>query len=373
MHSARRKLQSQPYSHQATKENEPLILEMADRFVERILSDSMKSSTRTADVYSWCGLFTFEVVCRAGFNKDISDPSPKDALEFRQAMEDSAITAALCAVFPFLRQNRLSQYLPGFLGHAFRQHKRWELFTRLLFQEFQHQSKLDGSERFLATPLLLKEDAYLGRKLSENEATEEAMGIAFAGSGTTAITLVYLLYHLSLPENRHMQLELREELQSSGQTMEELNDLPYLNAVIQETLRLNPTIISTLPRVLNIPLEIEDGTVLPAGTVVGMQNYVHQRNASVYPKPHTFNPDRWIGKGHPEDLEQAFTPFSLGPRNCIGQSLAKAELLLATSKVFRGLDLHINKAMTSEDMEMEDRFAATPKGKKLLLNLTKLK
>ena len=98
------------------------------------------------------------------------------------------------------------------------------------------------------------------------------MGIAFASSGTTAMTLVYLFYHLFLPENRLMQLNLREKLRSSVQTMEELNHLPYLNAVIQETFRLLSTIILTLRRLLNRPLRIENGIVLLTGTVVGMQN-----------------------------------------------------------------------------------------------------
>ena len=331
------------------------------------------SPTKTNNVYPWCALFTFEVVCRAAFNKDISEPSNKEALMFLQAMEDSAVTAALGAVFPFLRQNRLNWYLPGFIGHAFRQHRRWELFTWSLFHEFQEQSKIDSKERFMATPLLLREDSYLGRKLSDNEAVEEAMAIAFGGSGTTSMTIVYLLYHLSRPGNRHMQLKLREELQSTGKSLKTIKDLPYLNAVIKETMRLNPTIISTLPRVLKVPLETEKGAVLPVGTVVGMQNYVHQRSPAVFKEPHKFNPDRWIGLDRTSDLEKAFTPFSLGLRNCIGQNLARAELLVAIGNIFRRLDLHLSTAMTEGDMEMEDRFAAVPRGRKLLLDVTEIR
>ena len=54
----------------------------------------------------------------------------------------------------------------------------------------------------MGMPLLAREDAFLERLLTEDEIVEEAMGIAFAGSGTASTTLVYLLYNLSRPENR---------------------------------------------------------------------------------------------------------------------------------------------------------------------------
>lgn len=230
---------------------------------------------------------------------------------------------------------------------------------------------MDSTERFMATPLLHGEDPFLGRQLSEDEAIEEAMGLAFAGSGTTSSTLLYLFYVLSLPRNRHIQLKLREELQNASSTLAEVKDLPFLNAVIKETMRLYPTIIGTLPRVLDAPLQ-SDEIELPAGTIIGMQNYVHHRDPSVYAEPNAFNPERWIDQSPSSDLEKAFTPFSLGSRNCIGQNLARAELLLATSLVFRGLDLSLNKDMKESDMDMEDRFAVSPKGKRLLLDVSQL-
>lgn len=372
MHSARRKMMSQPFSQRAINENEPFILELANRLIQRVTSDSVASSTRTTDVLPFCKLFGFEVICRAAFNKDISTPSTEHALKFLQAMEDSPTVLIISSIFPFLRKWKLGEYLPGSIGHAFRQYKLYEQWTRALFQEFRQKFQADSTERFIATPLLQNEDTYLGRKLSEDEAVEEAMGLAFAGSGTTSVTLIYLLYNLSRPENRQVQLRLRDELSTKSNCLAEIKDLPYLNAVIKETMRLHPTIISTLPRTLSVPL-FADGIQLPAGTVVGMQNYVHHRSQSVYSEPHAFIPERWIGQSQSGDMEKAFTPYSLGPRNCIGQNLAKAELLLATSQICRRLDLRLSVAMKEGDMEMEDHFAALPKGRRLLLDICELR
>ncbi len=222
--------------------------------------------------------------------------------------------------------------------------------------------------------MLDTEDEFLGRPLTENEATEEAMGLAFAGSGPTAITLVYILYHLSRPENKAIQVELRTEVQSTGQSHSEVRDLPYLNAVIKEAMRLNPSLMGGLPRMLTSAVIVDgaNGVVLPPGTVVTMQNYVHQRDPLVCSDPLTYDPERWIGQPPSNALEKALTPFSLGPRNCIGQNLAKTELLLAISAIFRCLDLRLNANMRESDMEMEDRLVGFPRSKTLLLDVVDL-
>ena len=186
--------------------------------------------------------------------------------------------------------------------------------------------------RLNKTPLLLSEDGYLGRKLHRIEIVEDLMEITFAGSGTTSTTLTYLPHRLAKhPEHRG---RLRKELQMVGSSLNEVKTLPFLNAVIKETMRLHPTIISTLPRVLDRPLTVGEH-VLPKGTEVGMQNYVHHQDANVYP-------DRWLGEdSHIKNMDAALTPFSLGPRNCIGQNLAGAELYLATSRIAKGTQAEV--------------------------------
>jgi cytochrome P450 len=234
---------------------------------------------------------------------------------------------------------------------------------------------VESTDKFLADPFFHRKDEYLGRKLTEDEAVEEAMGLAFAGSGTTATTILYILYHLSRPDNRTMQLRLREELLSSGTKVADLAELKYLNAVIKETMRLNPSLIGTLPRILTTAVETDQGKnklVFPPGTLISMQNYVHHRDPNVYPEPHTFNPDRWIGVSQSTAVEKAFTPYSLGPRNCIGQNLANLEIRLAVSHLFRQLDFRLNAEMKEGDMEMEDRFAALTRGGRLVLDVAQL-
>lgn len=71
-------------------------------------------------------------------------------------------------------------------------------------------------------------------------------------------------------------------------------------------------------------------------------------------------------------MEAALTSFSLEPRNCIGQNLAKAELYLATSKIVQAMKLRVNTEMTDDDMFMEGRGPTVPRGKRCLLDIEPL-
>ncbi len=373
-HSARRKLQNPVFSQQAVLENESFIAEKADVLVRRMInadSNNAQSKTNTtADVFLLDGLFSLEVILKCAFNRHYGDSPAGDSLTYLRAMDSSAVGIQVRAALPFITR-AVGRHIPGFVGRSYRGWDLWETMTRTLVEGFQaNEAAHDTRQRFMATPAIVNEDSFLGRKLSQPELIDEMMSIAFAGSGTTSTTLTYLMW--SLAQDPVRQERLREELDAVGEKagLSELQDLPFLNAVIKETFRLYPTIISTLPRVLEQPLTV-DKYVLPKGTFVGMQNYVHHRDAKLFAHPDEFWPERWLDAhgARVKDMNAALTPFSLGPRNCIGQNLARAELYIATSKVFRKLRLSVNGAMTMWDMEMEDRFNIAPKGRRCLLDV----
>ena len=325
------------------------------------------ASGMTADVFLLNGLFSLEVILKCAFNRDYGDSPSGDSLILLRAMDSSAIALQVAATLPFISRS-MGKYIPGTLGHSFRECDVWQSMTTTLLEEFQkHEAASDTSRRFITTPMLVNQDNFLNRKLSQEELVEELMGLTFAGSGTTSSTLTYLIYALTC--HNTVQDGLREELQTVGESLDEVKDLPLLNAIIKETMRLYPTIISTLPRVLERPLTVGKH-VLPADTFVGMQNYVHHRNVNLFPDPDKFWPERWLADDpKTKDMNASLTPFSLGPRNCIGQNLARAELYLATSKIFRKLRLTLNSHMTHCEMEMEDRFNIAPKGRRLWVDV----
>lgn len=148
-----------------------------------------------------------------------------------------------------------------------------------------------------------------------------------AGIDTTSDTLMFCIWALSRPENKIYQEKLMEELdripstscnEDGIPTAEVADKLPYLDAVIKETLRLYAPLPASEPRSLPVDTTV-DGYRIPAGTVVSMSPYTLHRNAEVFPQPLAFKPERWLGEcGDLEQMKKWFWAFSSGGRMCIG-------------------------------------------------------
>lgn len=167
----------------------------------------------------------------------------------------------------------------------------------------------------------------------------EATTILFAGQDTSAATLSWTLHLLSLyPKvQERLATEVREALNADDDfcgssdhriTRKMLSKLPYLDAVIKESMRMYPVapfIVRRLQEDISIPKETGDGTMsLPTGSVALIWIYSLHRNPKFWNNPDDFIPERWIDKDL-KDLGQsngAYMPFASGPRNCIGQPIA---------------------------------------------------
>lgn len=154
--------------------------------------------------------------------------------------------------------------------------------------------------------------------------TEEGMIVLGAGAETTANTLTMGAYHLM--KNPNVLLRLREELKStvmpapnSRPTWKELEQLPYLTAVINETLRLAIGGSWRIPRVPTQETLICNGFEIPPGTPVATSSWYIHMNPDIFPNPETFDPQRWITAAERgEHLTRYLTNFAKGSRNCLG-------------------------------------------------------
>lgn len=212
---------------------------------------------------------------------------------------------------------RWGPYLPGKVGGYSRDVQAWKLYAVEIVQRCRERG---AKTPFLRSVLNGDKDAFLGRPLTNSELAEECMGGMFGGSGTTANTLVYVLWAcLQRPDIvAKLYAELQEHFPDPTVVPDykTCSNLPYLQATINETLRRYPTIIATLPRAARQDTRVF-GVQVPKGTIVGTQNYTIHRDPTAFPDAEVFRPERWLEEEGEQARKDAWTPFSVGSRRCV--------------------------------------------------------
>lgn len=176
-------------------------------------------------------------------------------------------------------------------------------------------SRLDNPEDFTVLPRVRGK---IGNHLTLEDVAAECLDHMVAGIDTTGDVLCFLIWELSQPHSAQFQDDLRRELHESPGVA--FDNLPFLDAVVQEGLRSFPAIPMSLPRVVPPGGRVIDGAFIPEGTIVSCQAYSVQRcNARVFPDPDRFDPYRWTKlEGDTERKRHVFA-FSHGGRGCVGK------------------------------------------------------
>ncbi|MDI3287053.1 cytochrome P450 [Polyangium sp. 15x6] len=172
--------------------------------------------------------------------------------------------------------------------------------------------------------LLLQSRDEEGNALSEPEVVAEVNGLFVAGHETTANTLAWTLFLLAQHPRVHADLldELTSVLHGDAPTVEQLNQLPLLDAVVKESMRLLPAIPLLFLRKTSRDVALGRHT-LPEGTTVALSPLVSHHAPDVFPEPRRFRPERWSTL-KPSPYE--YMPFGAGPRLCVGTAFSMLEL-----------------------------------------------
>ncbi|EME41126.1 hypothetical protein DOTSEDRAFT_82343 [Dothistroma septosporum NZE10] len=187
-------------------------------------------------------------------------------------------------------------------------------------------------------------------RLSEPEVISNSILIIGGGAETTSTCLSATLYHLC--KAPHAMQRLKDEIRGCFSTNEEItitaiSDLPYLKAVIDESLRIFPVASYITPRVIPEEGHIIDGHFLPGGTHVPMGQFFMGRSGQFFDDPREFRPERWLEGNEVQKVSgmrvnEILKPFSMGPRNCIGKQLALTEARLVTAKLIWHFDMELD-------------------------------
>ncbi|KAI9054764.1 hypothetical protein LZ554_001913 [Drepanopeziza brunnea f. sp. 'monogermtubi'] len=194
---------------------------------------------------------------------------------------------------------------------------------------------------------------------------DEAQSITAAGSETTAKVLTTATYYLL--ENRGFLKKLKSELtvaSPDAKNWSELKQLPYLSAVIAESLRLSYGVTTRLPRVATEEVLVYKDWEIPFGTPVSSSSYFILMNEKIFPRPEEFRPERWIDAAGNFNrvLEKKYlVNFGRGTRACPGMNLASAEMCLTLATVVRRFDMELFETTVEDVAMVHDFFVAVPK------------
>lgn len=157
-----------------------------------------------------------------------------------------------------------------------------------------------------------------GQPLADVEILDNLLFLLSTGNESATAAICWSWY--CVYRNQEIQEKLFEEIEQLGKDSDPISlyHLPYLTAVCNETLRMYPITMFTLPRGVQTPTEIA-GYKLQPGNVVGIGIYLLHRQENLYPEPNKFKPERFIER---QFSAYEFMPFGGGMRKCIGYELA---------------------------------------------------
>ena len=179
---------------------------------------------------------------------------------------------------------------------------------------------------------------------TRDELFMEAQLLIIAGSDASTGAITGLIFYLT--RNPRVYARLTQEIRTTFQTVDEIRSgtklgaCRYLRACLDEAMRMSPPVPCELTReVLPGGMEV-NGMFVPQGTQIGTGTYSLHHHESVFPDPFVYRPERWIvdekGGVSSTDVaraESAFSPFSIGPRACVGKNLAYLEITIAIARL----------------------------------------
>jgi cytochrome P450 len=202
-----------------------------------------------------------------------------------------------------------------------------------------------------------------GEAMAVEQLIDEIKILFIAGHETTANTLTFTFYLLANhPEIQKKVLEEIVQIESeSDNVVERLQKMPYINAVLNESMRLYP------PAWIVDRENIADDNIgdynFLKGTLIGISFYELHRNPKYWKNPEEFDPERFLGEQKKESM-QYFYPFGAGPRMCIGVGFAIYEMCLTLSYIVKnyeiksaGNELQLNPLITLKPVGPEVIFS----------------
>ncbi|KAH6701240.1 sterigmatocystin biosynthesis P450 monooxygenase [Leptodontidium sp. MPI-SDFR-AT-0119] len=356
-HAVRRRLLSSAFSQTALLQWDDVLQSRSTLVIQKIKEQAM--SRGSADIFEWFTFMASDVIAELGFGESFHSLEHGKKSTFSGDLDRLAMFIGLRGELGFVVKALSHLPIPAlqvWLGSA----KRVRAHGVAAIAKNKALADRGETKDTLFTKMLREADEKSG-SLSDADISREAGDLIAAGSGTTAVTLTYLVWAvLRNPEiNRKLVAEVKSIENDPHSKV--TNALPYLGAVIKETLRLYGAAPGSLPRTVPTGGRAFGPYFIPEGTSVNTQAYTLHRDPKIFTNPLEFIPERWLEPT--QAMKDAWMPFGGGSRVCLGIHLAMTELTLTAAKFFRECS-SATVITRDEDMEFENYFLVAPLGHK---------
>ncbi|KAK8061941.1 hypothetical protein PG994_008307 [Apiospora phragmitis] len=342
-HRRFRKLFAPAFSERALKSNEPVLRKHVELLVAKL--GEAANEGRTVDMVQMFQFTTFD------FMGDLTFGQPLGLL---RGLKYSRWVEAVFDSIKVIPVAQIIQYYPWL--HALFRLLEPRSVRDMKYTHFKHSAdRVDmrlqrGAEEPDIWTMVMA--AKGSQQLSLEEMYCHADVFMLAGSETTGTSLSGLTYYLlANPEKlailtKQIRSLFKHEIEV---TLQRTAGIEYLNACIQEALRLYPPVPVGVPRVVAKAGEHIGGQWVAPGTRVSVHHYATYRSPLNFRDPDTFAPERWLRDTdsdadslYKDDRRGSCQPFAYGPRDCLGRNLAMHEMRYNMARVLFNFDLRLS-------------------------------
>jgi unspecific monooxygenase len=226
-----------------------------------------------------------------------------------------------------------------FSREIYRDFSSWGPWTRfghlqprlrgLIDEEVRRRRAQPDAESITLLGALIEARSESGAFLDDAEIQDHLFTMLVGGADPTALALSWTLYWIH--EVPQALAHLRRELAEFGPELDprRVAELPYLNAVCLESLRMYPVVTTPTGRKLLVTATVQGRSYEPGVTLLPCPYLVHRR-PDLFPEPARFQPERFLKRQY---APHEYFPFGGGARTCIGSALAPLEMKLVLAEI----------------------------------------
>ncbi|KAI4935099.1 uncharacterized protein J4E92_002385 [Alternaria infectoria] len=343
-HREQRQLFNQGFSTRALKEQEPLLLKHVNRLTAAVQSRADQGlETNMVDMFNF---LAFDVMGDLAFGTSLGLLERSEYNSWVRVIV-ATIKVVTIRIVVFYHVPFASKILPLLVPKSMKAKRD----AHMKFAEDRVKERLERkTDRPDLWGLITGGPGGKKASLSLDQMVGNAALFMVVGSETTATVLSGTLYLLL--KNPHCMMRLKQEIYDSfkskdAMTIEALPRLAYMSAVLDEAMRVYPGAPETLARLVPAAGMQICGKYVPRGATVFILHYPMFHSSRNFVRPDDFAPERWLPEGSVEfekDDKNAFNPFSVGPRACLGRNLAHYELRLALGHLLWDFDFELNES-----------------------------